>query len=73
VVDKPTAIVTVDLAGDGSPPVEVRDYPLCHDTHDGSETPEALCDLERAIDKTADTAAYVECASPDGGPTYGMR
>ncbi|HEX8793852.1 MAG TPA: DUF6438 domain-containing protein [Polyangiaceae bacterium] len=73
VTDNPTAIVTVDLAGDGSPPVVVNDYPPCHETHDGNETPEALCDLERAIDTTAGTAAWVNCVGADGGETYCTR
>ena len=73
VTDNPTATVTVDLAGDGAPPIVVRDYPPCHETHDGNDTPAELCDLERAIDTTFGSSAYVECVSPDGGLTYCTR
>jgi hypothetical protein len=48
----------------------VRDYPPCHETHDGDDTPGELCDLERAIDTTFGSAAYVQCSGPDGGLTY---
>jgi len=70
VTDNPTATVTVDLAGDGSPPIVVRDYPPCHETHDGNETPAALCELESAIDDAFGSGAYVQCTNPDGGLTY---
>ena len=70
VTDNPTAVVTVDLAGDGSPPTVVHDYPPCHETHDGNDTPGELCELEKAIDDALGSSAYVECATPDGGPTY---
>jgi hypothetical protein len=70
VTDNPSAIVTVDLAGDGSTPIVVRDYPPCHETHDGNETPPALCELEQAIDGVFGSADYVECKAPDGGLIY---
>jgi hypothetical protein len=70
ITDNPTATVTVDLAGDGAPPIVVRDYPPCHDTHDGNETPPALCELEKAIDAAIGSAAYIDCRAPDGGLIY---
>jgi hypothetical protein len=71
VTDNPTATVTVDLAGDGSAPIVVRDYPPCHQAHDAfDETPAELCDLEKAIDGAFGSSAYVECTAPDGGPAY---
>lgn len=73
VTDNPTATVTVDLGTPGAHRVVVRDYPPCHQPHDGTDTPQELCDLETAIDTTAGTAAYVDCATPDGGRTYCTR
>ena len=70
VTDNPTATVTVDLAGDGAAPVVVHDYPPCHETHDGNDTPAELCELENAIDGAFGSGAYVECTAPDGGLTY---
>lgn len=73
VTDNPTATVTVDLTGGGSPAVIVRDYPPCHETHDGNDTPAAVCQLEKDIDATSGSAAWVDCTSPDGGETYCSR
>jgi hypothetical protein len=69
VTDNPTAEVTVDL-GTGTV-VVVKDYPPCHAASAGYPgTPEALCQLEEAIDKAANSAAWTDCVGADGGPDY---
>lgn len=73
VTDNPSATVTVDLAGDGAPPIVVRDYPPCHQSHDPDDTPAELCELEKAIDTTFGSDAYVQCVGPDGGFVYCTR
>jgi hypothetical protein len=70
ITDNPTANVTVDL-GTGKT-IVVRDYPPCHGGQPGDPdtTPAALCQLEQAIDTSANTSVWTECRAADGGPDY---
>ncbi len=72
ITDNPAATVTVDM-GRGAPVAVVRDYPPCHKGGAGTDTPDALCQLEEAIDAAAGTDAWVPCPAPDGGKTYCTR
>jgi hypothetical protein len=65
ITDHDSAKVTVRLGS--APEITVEDYPPCH--AEDPKTPAALCELELAIDRAADTSQWTTCRAADGTAT----